>query len=156
VEGGGCAVAVAAAAVVAVFEALAFTAMTGRYKELNSDMLGAIVLGGLKSAENNGVFLETGVASNVGQRAVEAYEMIGGPNKPPLRSLIEEFVKLAEGICESAGAEASERKAVAEAIVDNLDLSIPALGGREKFMDISMKMNDAPPYRRASEARQED
>lgn len=151
VDGGNVAVAAACAAVVTVFECLAYEALWNQHGCFTIDMVGHVVLGGLKCAEKAGVRLESGVASAVGAHASDAYELLSGPNQPPVKSLVEEFTKLAEKACESAGAEASERKIVAQAVADNLDLSIPARGGREATFRISCKMHDAPRYQKVPE-----
>jgi len=151
VEGGNRGVAAAAAAVVSVFECLAYEALWNQFGCFSVEMVGHIVLGGLKCAEKAGIELQSGVASAVGAHAADAYELLSGPNQPPLRSLIEEFTKLAERASESAGAEAADRKAIAQAVVDNLDLSIPARGGREASLRISLKMHDAPRYTKEAE-----
>jgi len=152
VAGGGRAVAVAAATVVAVFEVLAYEALWQRHGMMSMEKVGHIVLGGLASAERAGVQLESGVASAVGQHASDAYERLSGRNQPPLSNCVEEFKKLAGSICDSAGtADANERRVISQAIVDNLDLTIPARGGKEASLRISMKMNDAPQCHRIPE-----
>jgi len=151
VEGGNGAVAAAVAAVVSVYEALVYEALWGQYGCFSIEMVGHIVLGGLKCAEKAGVELESGVASAVGQHAADAYELLSGPNQPPLKCMVEEFMKLTERTLESAGAEAGERKTIAQAVTDNLDLSIPSRGGREASLRISLRMHDAPRYHKIPE-----
>jgi len=145
------AAAAAAVAAVAVFEALAQEALWNRSGSLDPDMVGHLVVGALKCAEKANVQLSPGLASAVGGRATEAYERLRGPNRPPVARLGEEFQRFVEGVCDSAGVwDAGLRKAIGEAVVANLDLAIPALGGREDALRLSLKMRDAPPCRKVA------
>lgn len=144
--------AAAAVAVVTVFEALAQEALWSRRGSLTPELIGHLAAVALQCAEREGAALPSGAASAVGQRCADALELLGGgPHRPPVGRLAEEFAKLADGACESAGCnDAGERAAIAMAVVDNLDLAIPAQGGRDASLRISLKMHDAPPCRRGA------
>lgn len=144
--------AASAVAVVGVFEALTQETLWNRRGSLSPDMVGHLVIEGLRCAENAKLLeLGSGVISVVGQHAAEAYELFNSPQRPPLARLAQELKKVAVKASETAGTwSEDERNAIAEAIVDNLDLAIPAIGGRDAVLRVSLKMHDAPSYHRSA------
>lgn len=147
-EGGGSGAAAVTVAAVLLFEALATEVLWPGPGVLKSDRIGEFVVSLLERRE---VELGTGMASMIGGRVADAHAALSpaihGQSLPLFGKLEQEFRDLAEAVGESVNlsGDKAERQAVAQAVVDNLDLWRVARGGREAFLRISTKMQSAPP-----------
>jgi len=140
-QGGGAVPAVACAAATAVYEALVQATLTKR--GFDPDLVGHIVLNGLRAAE---LSLGAGIASAIGERASEAYALLQSRGQPPQKRLGEELSKLVECACASVGADDGTQKAVAQAVIENLDLAMAAQDGLEASLRLAQKQEKAPKY----------
>mmetsp|Transcript_43544 Transcript_43544/g.81808 ORF Transcript_43544/g.81808 Transcript_43544/m.81808 type:complete len:574 (+) Transcript_43544:56-1777(+) len=142
-EGGGPGAAAVAIVAVVLFESLASEALWRGQGAVGSEAIGYAVT---TAFEREKIEFSGGVASTIGSRVMEFYSLHCGRPEPLIETLEEAFRDLLEGVCECAdvGDGPEGRRAITQAMLDNMDMSIPARGGFEATLDISRKMHMAP------------